>query len=260
MSKKGIQMTNRRKFAPPTYPTVVDARTAKRSQTAHAEKFFIDVFDLKTLMGLSSLVTNVKQAIELINELGLSGRYLVKKYKDTEIIIVKGFRKTNQIIKSPRFKSFNPKLIALGIGKVGINGTILKNSLLTVGIYTSYECFKFFFNSITNDPEVSQLLGTLAILLAEGGATAILYKITAIIVMGGTVTIAHGPLVAIIVVSIASTFILDSLVKRYDIEQKLTAKLKQVGTEIEKSGATYMQQITNHVETKIWRLIGPIGK
>lgn len=164
---------------------------------------------------------NVKDVITtgvLINKLGgfdIKATVFVNE-KGTELIKIYGYAGVRKVLNAPVFALKNPKVISLGIGKYGINSVIKEGGLLTIYVAAGYRTIDFILNDETSLATFTGSLATdvvkVGIISGVSWAASSLFTMVPFIV---------GPLVVVVVTSIAVSVVLNYLDKRYGITDKI---------------------------------------
>jgi hypothetical protein len=160
---------------------------------------------------------------KLVGDLGSVGaRAYIKNYSGKPHIILKGRPGLRTILTGTKYGIKNPKVISIGLGKAGAIGAAKQGGILTVILLSTYRIVDYF---LTDQATLTQLVGTLATDIVKVGiATAA--SIGAAVFAGG-LTIAIGPILAVIVVGVGMSMLLEYADNNLGITKRVIAGLDE---------------------------------
>ena len=206
-------------------------RNKKSVQTAWAK--------IKDKAGLganyTASVDDMRTMAKLIGDLGSYGaRVYIKSYGGKAHIILKGHPGLRNILTGTKYGIQNPKVVTMGLGKAGAINAGRSGGILTVVLMTVYRVVDYV---LTDEATLTQLVGTLATDVVKIGiATGA--SIAAATFVAGVTTLAIGPILAVIVVGVGVSMLLDNLDTKYGITDRIIMGLD----EISNSARAYVEQ------------------
>lgn len=160
----------------------------------------------------------------LVGDMGSVGaKVYIKKYGGKAHIILKGRPGLRTILTGTKYGIKNPKVIAMGLGRAGAINAAKSGGLLTVVLLTTYRVADYF---LTDEATLTQLIGTLATDVVKVGIATGL-SIGAAVLAGG-LSIAVGPIVAVILVGVSVSWGLGVLDEKYGITDRVIAGLDEL--------------------------------
>ncbi|MFT5083096.1 MAG: hypothetical protein ACI9Y1_001133 [Lentisphaeria bacterium] len=167
---------------------------------------------------------------KLVGDLGgIGARAYIKNYGGKPHIVLKGHAGLRTILTGTKYGIKNPKVVSLGLGKVGAITAAKQGGMLTVVLLSAYRVIDYF---LTDQTTLSHLVGTLATDLVKVGiATAA--SIGAAIVAGGITTVAVGPIIAVILVGVGVSMLLEFADNKLGITDRVIAGLDELGADAE---------------------------
>jgi len=169
-----------------------------------------------------------KSIAKLLKDLGSWGaQAYVKQYGGKSYIILKGYSGLRTILNASRYGIKNPKVLQMGLGKLGAIKSAKGGGILTVVAVAAIRIIDFFLN---DKATLYQLIGTLATDVVKIAAATGASMLAATWVAGAaaTATFALGPLVAVLFVGFFTAAALDWLDNKYHITEMVIEGLKQV--------------------------------
>lgn len=186
---------------------------------------------LKTMSGWTSPIMDAVTAGKLLQELGASpGNAVIKSHQGKKYLIFKGYAGQREIFKGTRYLTTNPLVVRMAVGPTGIKNAARGGFVLTALLAVSIEIFDFF---LSDRALLSELLGTISSDIIKIGissitAATIALKIGSAAVIGGAAT----PVIAAIVVGIATGWVLTKLDEKYGVTQALIVAYKNIGIDL----------------------------
>lgn len=187
---------------------------------------------------------------KLIDDLGAVGtKAYIKTYGGKPHIILKGHPGLRKILTGTKYGITNPKVVSMGLGKASAVSAASRGGILTVVLLSVYRVVDFF---LTDQATLSQLIGTLAtdvvkVAIATGGAIVIA-------TVAGAATFAIGPIVAVVIIGIGLTSVLEYIDNRLGITKRIIAGLDEIG----RNGQLYIDQRKNDVLDSIQKSIDEV--
>lgn len=160
---------------------------------------------------------------------GIGARAYIRNYGGKPHIILKGHAGLRTILTGTKYGIKNPKVVSMGLGKAGAVTAAKQGGILTVVLLSAYRVIDYF---LTDQATLSQLIGTLATDVVKVGiATAA--SIGAAIVVAGMTTVAVGPIVAVILVGVGVSMLLEFADNKLGITDRVIAGLDELGADAE---------------------------
>lgn len=161
---------------------------------------------------------------KLVGDLGGFGaRAYIKTYAGKPHIILKGNPGLRRILTGTKYGIRNPKVVAIGLGKAAGIAVAKQGGIITVVLLSAYRVVDYF---LTDRMTLNQLVGTLAVDIVKVGITAGLS--IALATVGGVSTFAVGAIVAVVLVGVGTTFLLNMIDARFKITEKVVAGLDEL--------------------------------
>ena len=179
---------------------------------------------------------------KLVGDLGgVGARAYIKNYAGKPHIILKGYPGLRKILTGTKYGVKNPKVVSMGLGKAGAIAGAKQGGILTVVLLTAYRVIDYF---LTDQSTLSKLVGTLATDVVKVGiATAA--SIGAATLAAGMTTIAIGPIVAVILVGVGVSILLEWTDNKLGITNHIIAGLDEVGLNVEQYLIQKRKQVVN---------------
>lgn len=176
-------------------------------------------------------VDDMRTMAKLVGDLGSYGaRVYIKSYGGKTHIILKGHPGLRKILTGTKYGIQNPKVVTMGLGKAGAVKAAKSGGILTIVLMTTYRVVDYV---LTDEATLTQLVGALATDVVKIGITTGASIAVASFVAGVT-TLAIGPILAVIVVGIGVSMLLDNLDKKYGITDRIIAGLDEVSDSTQK--------------------------
>ena len=178
---------------------------------------------------------------KLIGDLGgVGARAYIKSYGGKPHIILKGHAGLRTILTGTKYGIKNPKVISMGLGKSGAVAAAKQGGILTVVLLSAYRVADYF---LTDQATLSQLIGTLATDVVKVGIATGAAILTATI--AGAATFAVGPIIAVVVVGVTVSALLEIADTRLGITNRVIAGLDEMGDNAENYIALKKRQALN---------------
>ena len=165
--------------------------------------------------------TDAAVMARLVSDLGgVGARAYIKTYSGKPHIILKGNAGLRTVLTGTKYGIKNPKVISMGLGKAGALAAAKQGGILTVVLLSAYRVADYF---LTDQATLNQLIGTLATDVVKVG----IVTGAAILIASSTViaTFAVGPIVAVVLVGVGVSMLLDSADNRLGITNRVIAGL-----------------------------------
>ncbi len=171
---------------------------------------------------------------KLVGDLGSIGaKAYIKNYGGKPHIILKGRPGLRKVLTSPKYGIKNPKVITMGLGKAGAVAAAKQGGIISVVLLSAYRVADYL---LTDEATLSQLIGTLATDVVKVGITTGA-AIGAAAVMGGF-TLAIGPILAVVVIGVGVSMLLEYTDNSLGITKRVVAGLD----ELSESASSYVDR------------------
>jgi hypothetical protein len=187
---------------------------------------------------------------KLIGDLGSVGaKAYVKTYGGKPHIILKGRPGLRKILTGTKYGIKNPKIISMGLGKAAAVKIARQGGIFTVVLLTTYRIVDYF---LTDEATLSQLVGTLATDIVKVGITTGASIAAAIAV--GAATFAIGPLLAVILVGVGTSILLDEIDAHFKITERVIAGLD----ELSNNATAYVAQAKQRTKNSLYQTVDSV--
>lgn len=154
------------------------------------------------------------------------GRYVEKSYNGMNYIIFKGYAGLRFVFTGTRYLADNPKIVSMGIGRLGVRSSVMAGAKLTVALVGAVRIAEYL---LRDEATLGRLIGSLATDVVKiGAASAIGYAVGALVAGAGVVStgFVSGPLIACLIAGGVAGLKLDDLDSEYGITEKLVAQME----------------------------------
>ncbi|MBL4798109.1 MAG: hypothetical protein JKY50_11890 [Oleispira sp.] len=211
--------------------------------------------DLKSKAGLGvSYYASADDAVKmtkLVADLGgIGARVYIKNYAGKPHIILKGRPGLRTIFTGTKYGIKNPKVVSMGLGKAGAIAATKQGGIVTVILLTIYRVVDFF---LSDESTLSRLVGTLATDIVKVGITTAA-SIGGAVIMGGF-TLAVGPILAVIVVGIGVSVLLEYVDNSLGITNRVISGLDELGDGAESFIVAQKKQVRKVVDRTVNQVI-----
>jgi hypothetical protein len=204
---------------------------------------------LREFANYASAILDIGTVEKLINDMGITGRVVLKSVKGKQYVIFKGLAGTRSIFTGTRYLATNTKVVDMAIGRVGVNRSVVSGARITIFLIVPLDILNYV---LSDQQTMLQLVGATATDLMKVGAAAAIASTAANAVVGVT-TLAAGPLVVAIAVGLAAGFVLDAIDRQFGLTDALAKAMddycdqtfgeigrqwKQLGEDIQKDAMT----------------------
>lgn len=199
----------------------------------------------KFAAGISLQLADIRVANQLIDELGLTGKAVIKEIQGKNYVILKGYPGLREKLTGTRYLASNPKVVDLAIGTKRVSGTMISGARLSIFVAVPMTVLQFL---ISEQSTLLRLVGTIASDLVKIGLSTIIAS-AAGMAAGAITTVAAGPIVAAIAFGIATAVTLEYLDRTFGVTDALInamekAKQRTVG-ELARQIVTFERNLIN---------------
>jgi len=210
---------------------------------------------IKFLAGLVSPGMDTRTLTQMVKELGIDGRVVIKKVNGKSYALIKGFAGKRKLLKGTRYLASNPKIVDMAIGQLGRTRAIVSGARLTFALYIPLNILSLV---LDDEPTLLKFIGTTATDLVKIGISSLVAAAAASGIAAIT-TIAAGPFAIAIVVGLITSITLDELDRKYKITDSLIAKMEQITDEMISGFARKWWELENILK---WQALNgqPVGQ
>jgi hypothetical protein len=170
---------------------------------------------------------------KLAKDLGsLTAQYYVKEYGGKLHIVLKGNPRLRQILTGTKYGITNPKVVSMGLGRLGAMKSVRGGGIVTAVLLTAYNIGNYV---LSDNRSLSVLIGAIAVDVAKVAvSTAASAIAVGMVASAGPVGVAFalGPLGVAIVVGFLVGLGLDYLDNRYKLKERLSTMLADVADDV----------------------------
>lgn len=165
---------------------------------------------------------------------GLGIKAIPYQYGGQAYVKITGYASLRRILRGTRYRINSPQILELGIGKAGINGSILEGAKFCIWFSLAYRTVQLIFKS---DHDVATFIGNITMDVAKIIVTIFVTKV--LVAVGGvlaagaasvgfavTLPIALG-IVLIVGVGFGITYGLDYFDRKYHLSDKLISAIRE---------------------------------
>lgn len=224
-----------RSSAKGTMPSVQAAWSKIKTRVSAGANYYASADDARTMT-------------KLIGDLGSFGaRAYIKSYGGQAHIILKGHAGLRKILTGTKYGIKNPKVVTMGLGKAGAIKAAKTGGILTVVLLSTYRVVDYV---LTDEATLTGLVGTLATDIVKVGITTGA-SIAAAAFVAGVTTLAIGPILAVVVVGVGVSMLLDNLDQKYGITDRVVAGLDELSVSTQLYIAGQKQAIENSISRSV---------
>ncbi|PEH53277.1 PAAR domain-containing protein [Yersinia kristensenii] len=177
--------------------------------------------------------TNIKDVVttsKLIVDLGGLGiqATMYINHKGTELIKLTGYPGIRKVLNAPVFAAKNPKVVDLGIGKYGLNNSIVQGARLTFYVAAAFRTLDYILN---DEVSLAKFIGSLATDIVKIGISSIISGGTGTVIMAFTASVTM-PIVLSVLVGFGAVYLLGVLDKKFGITDKVVELFESAQQEI----------------------------
>ena len=178
----------------------------------------------------------------VLSDLGVTAnKAYIKYYGGKPHIIFKGFAGQRKIFTGVKYSATNPKIIQMGIGKIGATSVAKQGGVLSIVIMSGYRVTDYI---LRDSATLSQLIGGLATDVAKIGVSTGVALVAAKgvgVVFGGAVI---GPLIVVVGVGFLMSHVLTLLDEEYKITNKVIALVEKAEHNLKSNIENELSKIT----------------
>ncbi|MCD1597444.1 hypothetical protein [Rheinheimera aquimaris] len=183
--------------------------------------------------------------------LGGLGQAYVKSYNGKSYIVLKGHAGLRRVLTGTRYLTNNTQVMALGLGKHAAQAAVRSGGILTVCLVGAYRVADYF---LRDEATLTQLVGNLAVDIVKVAITAgVAWGMVAGAAM---LSIAVGPIVAVVLVGALLTPALNAIDSQYGISQSVVKGLDELSIKSQR----YAEQARQQIQNKTIQAAGKIDK
>lgn len=182
-----------------------------------------DMDNAKFAAGFGLQLADVRVANQLIDELGLTGKAVIKEIQGKSYVILKGYPGLREKLSGTRYLASNPKVVDLAIGTKRVSGTMISGARLSIFVAVPMTVLQFL---ISEQSTFLRLVGTIASDLVKIGLSTIIAS-AAGMAAGAVTTVAAGPIVAAIAFGIATAITLEYLDRTFGVTDALVNAMEE---------------------------------
>lgn len=181
---------------------------------------------IETVLGNVATGQSSVVAARLLRDFQGLGRYVEKTYQGRRYIIFKGYPGLRRVFQGTRYLADNPRIVAMGIGRLGVKDSVAAGARLTIVLIGAYRIVEHLLN---DEATLGRLIGTLAMdvvkIAAAWAASAAAGAAVAMIGVAST-SLVVGGLIASIFAGLAASIALEAADARYGLTEKLVAQME----------------------------------
>ncbi|MFL4557566.1 PAAR domain-containing protein [Yersinia kristensenii] len=171
--------------------------------------------------------TNIKDVVttsKLIVDLGGLGiqATMYINHKGTELIKLTGYPGIRKVLNAPVFAAKNAKVVDLGIGKYGLNNSIVQGARLTFYVAAAFRTLDYILN---DEVSLAKFIGSLATDIVKIGISSIISGGAGTVIMAFTASVTM-PIVLSVLVGFGAVYLLGVLDKKFGITDKVVELLE----------------------------------
>ena len=252
--RQKIQSNQHEVFVIPIEEMDAIVRSAPRSKIDDIRQAWQEIKG-KAAVGASYYATadDLRTLSKLVGDLGgFTARAYIKTYGGKPHIILKGYPGLRNMLTGTKYGINNPKVVAMGLGKAGAIHAAKSGGILSVVLLTGYRVVDYF---LTDEAVLSQLIGSLATDVVKVGIATGASIGAASLASATGITIAVGPIAAVIIVGVIVSIAIGALDAQYGITDRVIAGLDELSRkadhQIEKTGKDFRNSLNETAESII---------
>jgi len=214
--------------------------------------------ETKFIANYFSVTDDVKLLAKLARDLRHPlARVYFKTYGGKAHIVFKGRAGIRRILTGTRYGVQNAKVINMGLGRAGVIKSAKGGTIVSIFLLTAWNIADYF---IRDEATLGQLIGAVAADVSKAAIAGGVGAMAGAAMVGTAVgTFALGPLAVAVVVGIGVGVALDWIDNRYQLTQKLQAKVEELlaklDARIEAAQQSLIQRGTEAARAVTWWLI-----
>ena len=195
----------------------------------------------------SATASDVFLLSKLVGDLGgIGAQAYVKHYGGKPHIILKGRPGLRKILTGTKYGVTNPKVVRMGLGKVGAVKAARSGGVLTIILLTAFRVVDYF---LTDKATLNQLIGTLATDVVKVGIATGVSIAAATLMAGAATMLAIGPLAVAIVAGVLTSVLLENLDTQLGVTEKVIQGLDEISQKTSQLIDQTRQNLHNTFET-----------
>ena len=211
---------------------VIPVKIHRKLKLSLAASYYASVDDLRTLS-------------KLVGDLGgFATKAYVKTYGGKPHIILKGHSGLRRVLTGTKYGIKNPKVITMGLGKAGAIHAAKFGGILSVVLLSTYRVADYF---LTDTATLSQLIGYLATDIVKVGIATGASIGAASVLVGAGVTLAIGPIVAVVIVGVVTSMALSVIDEKFGITDRIVAGLDEIGENTQ----SYAERVKDNLHNRV---------
>lgn len=187
------------------------------------------------ISSIPAIVLTVKNIDQLLKEFGYTGEFREVKRNGRQYIVFKGYAGMRSIFNAPRYLANNPKILEMGIGKIGAHANLVRGSYLSLFTYTFIEAPQILFEY------EGRTLGELGVRFGSDGAKHALSALAGYAgwaaLSGASTALIVPPVAAGLIIAITVGIGLDYLDRRLKLTKRLEKYVSQMMDKYERGWA-----------------------
>jgi len=208
----------------------------------------------KTEVGASYYASadDLRTLTKLVGDLGgFNTKAYVKTYGGKPHIILKGHPGLRRILTGTKYGIKNPKVITMGLGKAGAIHAAKSGGILSVVLLSAYRVTDYF---LTDKATLSQLIGSLATDVVKVGFATGASIGAASALVGAGVTLAVGPILAVVIVGVVASIALSVIDEKYRLTDRVIAGLDEMSDGYQ----SYTEQVKDNLQSNVNKAIDSV--
>lgn len=168
---------------------------------------------------------------KLVGDLGgIATKAYIKTYNGKPHIVLKGYPGLRRILTGTKYGIKNPKVITMGLGKAGAIHAAKSGGILSVVLLSVYRVADYF---LTDNSTLSQLIGRLSTDVVKVGLATGASIVAASALVGIGVTLAIGPIIAVVTVGLVASMAMGEIDNHYGITDRVILGLDELGQDVQ---------------------------
>jgi hypothetical protein len=181
--------------------------------------------------GYYASADDLRTLSKLLGDLGgFATKAYIKTYSGKPHIILKGYPGLRTVLTGTKYGIKNPKVISMGLGRAGAVHAAKSGGILSVVLLSAYRIADYF---LTDNATLSQLIGSLATDVVKVGIATGASIAAASAVVGLGITIAVGPIIAVVAVGVLTSMALGEIDSHYGITDRVVSGLDELGQDFQ---------------------------
>lgn len=229
-------------------------RSSPKGNMAHIQNVWQE-FKGKAEVGASYYASadDLRILGKLVGDLGgFATKAYVKTYAGKPHIILKGHPGLRSVLTGTKYGIKNPKVITMGLGKAGAIHAAKSGGILSVVLLSAYRVTDYF---LTDQATLNQLIGSLATDVVKVGIATGASIGAASVLVGAGVTLAIGPILAVVIVGVSVSMALSVIDEHYGITDRVIAGLDEISEGVQSYKERAKESLKNTANNAIASVI-----